>query len=80
MVVMDRQEHISKAEELLAQPVYHTTPKDPTSRIKAQLITKLRKIKRDNNFDESICKAMYPTGCIPQVLWVTKKSIKLAIL
>ena len=54
MVVMDRQEHISKAEELLAQPVYHTTPKDHTSRIKAQLITKLRKIKRDNNFDESI--------------------------
>ena len=65
MVVMDRQEYISKVEELLAQPAYWTIPRDPTNRIKAQLITKLRKIKRDNNLDEGMYKAMYPTGCIP---------------
>ena len=46
MVVMDRQDYINKAEELLKQPAYRTIPKDPTNKIKAQLITKLRRIKR----------------------------------
>ena len=65
MVVMDKQEYINKAEELLAQPPYRTIPKDPTNKMKAQLITTLRKIKRDNNLDEGTYKAMYPTGCFP---------------
>ena len=43
MVVMDIQDYISKAEELLAHPTYLTIPRDPTNKIKAQLITKLRK-------------------------------------
>ena len=80
MVVMDRQEYISKAEELLAQPAYQTIPRDPTNRIKAQLITKLRKIKRDNNLDEGMYKAMYPTGCILPSFMGYHTSIKLAIL
>ena len=46
MVVMDKQEYINKAEELLAQPIYRKIPKDPLNKIKAQLITKLRRIKR----------------------------------
>ena len=62
---MDKQEYINKAEELLAQLAYRTIAKDPTNKIKAQLITKLRRIKRDNNLDEGTHKAMYPTGCIP---------------
>ena len=65
MVVMDKQECINKAEELLAQLAYRTIAKDPTNKIKAQLITKLRRIKRDNNLDEGTYKAMYPTSCIP---------------
>ena len=65
MVVMDRQDYIKKAEELLTQPAYRTIPRDPTNKIKAQLIAKLRRIKRENNLDEGMYKAMYPTGCIP---------------
>ena len=65
MVVMDKQEYINKAEELLAQLAYRTIPKDPTNKIKAHLISKLRRIKRDNNLHEGTYKAMYPTGCIP---------------
>ena len=65
MVAMDKQDYINKAEELLAQLAYRTIPRDPTNKIKAQLITKLRRIKRDNNLDEGTYKAMYPTGCIP---------------
>ena len=65
MVVMDKQEYINKAEELLTQPAYRSLPRDPTNKIQAQLITKLRRIKRDNNPDEGTYKAMYPTSCIP---------------
>ena len=49
MVVMDREEYVSKAQELLAQPAYRSISSDPTNKIKTQLITKLRRIKRDNN-------------------------------
>ena len=45
MVVMDKEEYVSKAQELLAQPAYRSSPSDPTNKIKAQLITKLRRIK-----------------------------------
>ena len=38
---------------------------DPTNKIKAQLITKLRKIKKETNLDEGTYTAMYPTGCVP---------------
>ena len=65
MVVMDKEEYVSKAQELLAQPAYRSIPSDPTNKIKAQLITKLRRIKKENNLDEGTYKAMYPTSCIP---------------
>ena len=65
LVVMDKEDYISKAQELLSQPAYKEIPKDPTNKIKAQLITKLRRIKKDRNLDEGMYKAMYPTGCVP---------------
>ena len=46
MVVLDREDYINKAKELLNTPVYKEIPKDPTYKIKAQLITKLRRIKK----------------------------------
>ena len=65
LVVMDKEEYISKVQELMSQPVCKGIPKDPTNKIKAQLITKLRRIKKDSNLDEGTYKAMYPTGCVP---------------
>ena len=41
LVVMDKEHYISKAQELLSQPAFKEIPKDPTNKIKAQLITKL---------------------------------------
>ena len=64
LVVMDKQDYISKAEALLATPVYKTIPRDPTNKLKTQLITKLRRIKREDNLDEGTYKVMYPTSCI----------------
>ena len=65
LVVMNKQDYINKAEALLATPAYKTIPRDPTNKLKAQLITKLRRIKRENNLDECTYKVMYPTSCIP---------------
>ena len=65
MVVMDREDYNNKAQELLNSPAYRNLPRDPTNKIKAQLNTKLRKIKRDNNLGEGMYRVMYPTGCVP---------------
>ena len=45
MVVMDRQDYINKSNNLLAQPAYRPIPRDQTNKIKAKLITLLRKVK-----------------------------------
>ena len=64
MVIMDWEEYNSKAQELLTGPAYKSLPRDPTNKIKAKLITKLRRIKKDSNLDEGMYMAMYPTGCV----------------
>ena len=65
MVVLDKEDYIIKARDLLSTPAYKELPKDPTSKINSQLITKLRRIKKDSKLDEGTYKAMYPTGCAP---------------
>ena len=77
MVVIDKEDYIQKAENLLAQPAYRTIDRDPTSKLKAKLITTLRRIKRDTNMDEGMYKTMYPTGCNPPKFCELPKSIKL---
>ena len=64
MVVLDREDYNNKARDLLNTPAYKELPKDPTNKIKAQLITKLRRIKKDSKLDEGTYKTMYPTGCV----------------
>ena len=51
---MDREDDIQNAEALLAQPTYRVIDRDPTNKIKARLITKLRTIKKDARLDEGI--------------------------
>ena len=62
---MDREEYNNKAQELLNSPAYRSLPRDQSNKIKAQLLTELRKIKKDSNLDEGMYRAMYPTGCVP---------------
>ena len=54
MVIMDKEDYNNKGQVLLAQPAYRSIPRDPTNKIKAQLITKLRKIKKETNLDEGM--------------------------
>ena len=79
MVVMDREDCITKAESLLSQPAYRFIPRDPTNQIKAKLITKLRRVKKDNNLEEGMYKAMYPTGYIPPKFYELPKIHKQVI-
>ena len=73
MVVMDRKEYQEKVENLLASAAYKPNPADPTNKIKAQLIQKLRRLKRDTNMDEGMYRTMYPTGCTaPKFYGLTK--------
>ena len=63
LVVMDRKEYQDKVEGLLATLAYRTIKADPTNKLKAQLIQKLRRIKRETNMGEGMYRSMYPTSC-----------------
>ena len=60
MVVMDRQDYINKSNNLLGQPVYRPIPRGSINKIKAKLITMLRKVKNQTGLDNQTYKAMYP--------------------
>ena len=62
MVVMDRDDYNTKAEELLHQPTYRPIPSDPTNKMKNKLITLLKKIKTEGGLSETTYKRLYPTG------------------
>ena len=64
IVVLDREDYNNKARDLLYTPAYKEIPKDPTNKIKAQLIIKLRRIKKDSKLHEGTYRTMYPTGCV----------------
>ena len=65
MVVMDKEDYIHKAEELLAQPAYRKLDRIPTNRIKAKVISKLRTIKKDTRLDEGTYKIIIPLVVYP---------------
>ena len=61
-MVMDKEEYIRKAEELLRQPTYKPIPTDPTNKYKNKLISLLKTIKTDGGMNEVIYRRLYPTG------------------
>ena len=63
MLIMDRKDYINKSNNLLAQPAIRPILRDPTNKIKAKLITLLKKVKSQTGLDSNTYKAMYPTGC-----------------
>ena len=68
-VIMDRQDYTSKANNLLSQNTYKSIQLDPTNTIKNNLITILKRVKSPTGLSNQTYKAMYPMGCVPQVLW-----------
>ena len=65
MVIMDRQDYINKANQLLNQSTYRSIIKDPTSSIKNKLINIFKRVRNQTGLDCNTYKSMYPTGCVP---------------
>ena len=65
MVIMDRQDYISKANNLLNLNTYRSIPWDPTNTIKNKLINILKRVKNQTGLSNQTYKAMYPIGCVP---------------
>ena len=62
LVVMDKEEYIHKAQDLLKENTYRVIPEDPTNKQKNKLILLLKKIKNEGGINEEKYKNMYPTG------------------
>ena len=73
MVIMDRQDYINKANQLLNQNTYRSIAKDPTSSIKNKLINILKRVKNQTGLDSNTYKSMYPTGCVPPKFYCLPK-------
>ena len=62
LVVMDKEDYVQKAKELLDQPTYRTISSDPTIKYKNKLVNLLKAIKTEGEIDDSLYKRLYPTG------------------
>ena len=70
MVILDRQDYINKANQLLNQSTYKVITKDPTNTIKNKLINILKSIKTKTGLGTNTYKSMYHHRLCPtQVLW-----------
>ena len=65
LVVMDKEQYVTKAEELLNQPTYMTIQSDPTTKYKNELISLLKSIKTESGMSEALYRRLYPTGVAP---------------
>ena len=73
LVVMDKEEYISKAQELLKEETYRIISEDPINKQKNKLIQLLKKTKIEGGINEENYKKMYPTGAgIPKFYGLPK--------
>ena len=62
LVVMDKEDYVHKAKELLDQPTYRSISNDPTTKYKNKLVNLLKSIKSKVEIEEALYKKLYPTG------------------
>ena len=62
LVVIDKDEYIKKAEDLLKESSYKKIAEDPIARQKNKLIGILRNIKADGGLKDEVYRRLYPTG------------------
>ena len=61
LVVMDTEDYMKKAEDLLYQPTYKSIPTDPITRYKNKLICLLKTIKAEGGINEAAYRRLYTT-------------------
>ena len=62
LVVMNKEEYIKKAEELLLTDTYRMISNDLTNKHQTKLIKLLKTIKAEGRISEAVYKMLYPTG------------------
>ena len=62
LVVIDKQEYVKKAEDLLWESSYKKIAEDPTAKQKNKLISILKKIKANGGLKDELYRRLYPTG------------------
>ena len=78
MVVLDKQDYLEKAQELLLQPAYRTIERDPTNKLKARIIIMFRKIKGTLEWMKNSTRLCTPQAAPLQDFMICPKSTKLA--
>ena len=79
MVIVDKQEYMNKAIELLSDTnTYRTIPKDPTNKLKNKHIGILKDIKHTGGLKDSTYHKVCPTITAPTKFYELQKSTKLA--
>ena len=72
-MVLDKEEYIQKAKQLLHQSNYKILTSDPTTKHKNKLIGLLKTIKTQGGMNDILYKKLYPTGAnSPQILWIAQ--------
>ena len=71
VVVVDKQDYLKKAQDLLAgKDTYKPITEDHTSRHRNKLIQTHRAINAQGRLSDSTNKRLFPTGAVPtQILW-----------
>ena len=77
LAVMDKEEYINKAQDLLKEETYRIIPEHPTNKQKNKLIQLLKKIKSEGGINEENYKKMYLLVHAYQNVMGCQKSIKL---
>ena len=77
LVIMDRQDYTSKANNLLSQNTYRSIQWDPTNTLKNKLINILKRVKSQTGLNNQTYKAIYPTCCVPPKFYGLPKIHKL---
>ena len=62
LVVIDKDDYIKKAEDLLKENTYKKIAEDPTPKQKNKLISILRNIKAEGGLKDEVYRRLYPTG------------------
>ena len=70
MVVVEKQDYMDKALALLNGTSTHKTlHKDPTTRLRNSLITKVKGIKQQGGLSDNNYKKLYPTSAVPSMFY-----------
>ena len=77
LVVLDQEDYVKKAEELLSQTTYNKINNDPTTKHMNRLINLLKTIKSEGGINEALYRKIISNrGRGAKILWPPQNSVK----